>query len=115
MVEAGVGRRDSNVIGVAYRELIVTKHCLESLLAEAKEEAKLQVEVLLCLPGKRSFPADLQGHRCHHAPLGGSPGSRKPRRLTCLPLLRKIVVWWRSFMTWAALLSCLLDCRKDSM
>ena len=57
VVEAGVGRRDSNVIGVAYRELRVKKHCRECLLAEAKEEAKLQVEVLLCLPGKRSFQA----------------------------------------------------------
>ena len=65
-----------------------------SLLEEAKEEAKLQVKVLLCLQGKRSSLVDLQGHRCLRALLGGPPGNRRPRELIRrrLLLLRKIVV-----------------------
>ena len=92
--KAGVGRRDSNVIGVASRELRVRKFWLVCLLEEAKEEAKLQVKVLLCLQGKRSSLVDLQGHKCLRAPLGGPPGNRKPRGLNRrrLLLLRKIVV-----------------------
>ena len=70
-VEAGVGRRDSNVIGVASRELRERKFWLVCLLEEAKEEAKLQVKVLLCLQGKRSSLVDLQGHKCLRVLLGG--------------------------------------------
>ena len=43
VTEAGVGRHDSNAIGVAYREARVKGQCLECLLAEAKEEAELQM------------------------------------------------------------------------
>ena len=69
VVEAGVGRRDSNAIGVAYRELKVRKNCLVFLLAEAAGRG------VVVPPRETQFPGRSAGPQMSSCPTWRPPVS----------------------------------------